>query len=161
MRHFSRQNACSLLSSQGKALKWYFNKSPIFKIVNSNEIELPNIIDVSWYLFIHWNCYLFVCVCLFQALLWSMLEKPCVSLERLKTLWTWRWSRTSLIHCRTSMKKTSRRFRYRPRRGGTKRLKLSVDSQDSDLICASFFIIICFIAAPPEENGGSPPGLWL
>ena len=65
-------------------------------------------------------CVLFVCLfsvskCvfyLFQALLWLMLEKPCVSLGRLRTLWTWRWSRTSSIHCRTSTKKIWRRFRY-------------------------------------------------
>lgn len=50
-----------------------------------------------------------------QELLWLMLVKPCVSLQRLRMLWTWRWSRTSSIHCRTSMKRIWRRFRYKSR----------------------------------------------
>lgn len=49
---------------------------------------------------------------LFQASLWLMRGRPCMSWGRWKTLWTWRSSRTSSIRCRTSMTKTWRRFRY-------------------------------------------------
>lgn len=51
-------------------------------------------------------------VCVAQAERWSMLESPWRDWQKSRTLWISTSNRTSLIHCKGSVTRTSERYRY-------------------------------------------------